>query len=89
MAQGVESFNGIDLSAARQKLPQGKFQIDDNGDRFLNGAWQPRRGHVHASVQQVPAAITSLMGFDLPGTDFALIFHEGANLHGHLNVTEQ
>ena len=85
----VDQFNGIDLSSARQKLPQGKFQIDENGDRFLNGAWQPRRGFQHTTVNRTQAPIVSLMGFDMPGTDFALIFYEGGNVHGHRNVGEQ
>ena len=87
--ESVGDFLGVDLSSARQKLPSGKFQTDSSGDRFLNGAWQPRRGRVHSSIQQVPAPIVAILGFDLPGEDFALMFTEGTNVHGHRNVTEQ
>jgi len=82
-------FEGIALDAARTKLPEGKFQVDTGGDRFLRGAWQPRRGHVHCTVPQVPDPVVALLGFDLPGADFALIFVEGGNVHGYRNVTEQ
>ena len=85
----VDDFLGIDRSSARQKLPPGKFQIDENGDRFLKGAWRPRAGYVHTTVGKVPSPITSLMGFDMPGTDFALIFAEGTNVHGQRNIGEQ
>jgi hypothetical protein len=37
----------------------------------------------------VDAAITSLLGFEMAGDDFALITVEGTNVHGDLNVTEQ
>jgi len=85
----VEQFLGIDLAAARQKLPKGKFQIDENGEREEAGTWKPRRGYQHTTVAQAPSAVVSLMGFDLPGDDFALIFAEGGNVHGHRNVGEQ
>ena len=85
----TDAFNGVDLSSARQKLPNGKFQIDSSGDRFLNGAWRPRLGRTHSSVPKVSAPITSILGFDLPGADFALMFTEGTNVHGYRNVTEQ
>ena len=85
----VDQFLGIDLAAARQKLPKGKFQVDENGEREESGSWIPRRGFQHTTVNRTSAPVVSLMGFDMPGTDFALIFYAGGNVHGHRNVGEQ
>ena len=85
----IDQFLGLDTSAPKQKLRPGKFQVDSSGDRSAPGSWRPRLGRVHSTVAQVPNGVNSLMGFDLPGPDFALILIEGGTVHGRINIVEQ
>jgi hypothetical protein len=86
---GYEDFRGCVTNAAPAKLPPGAFQTDQGGERFRVGVWRRRRGMLHTSLAQHDEAVTTLLGFELPGGTFALMVGEGANAHGFTDVTEQ
>lgn len=82
-------FKGSAANIAPQLLPDGLYQIDAGGDRFRPGSWRRRRGMLHTNLTQHTSAVTTILGFELPGEDFALALVEGTNLHGFNNVGEQ
>jgi hypothetical protein len=86
---GSFDFKGEARDIPPQILPDGVYQEDSGGDRFLRGAWRRRRGMLHTDVAKTTNPIVSILGFELPGEDFALAYAEGENLHGNLNVIEQ
>ena len=85
----IDQFTGTELNAAKTKLPKGKFQIDSGGDHYAAGSWKPRRGNSHVSLAKFTGAVVSLLGFEMAGLDFALVYFEGTTLRGDTNVTEQ
>lgn len=92
MEPGVErisEFHGVALDAHRSKLPPGYFQVDEGGDRFARGAWRRRRGQRRTDAAQEAAAITTLIGFELPGAGFGLAMVAGATATGLTNVAQQ
>lgn len=87
--KSVRDFRGTAKDVHRARLDQGYFQDDEGGDRFERGTWKVRRGMRHTSVPRLDSAITSIIGFELPGGDFGLVVVEGVNGHAFVNVTEQ
>ncbi len=87
--EGVNDFRGIAKDIAKTKLPQGFFQEDQGGSRFKRGSWKRRKGMRRTDVPAHSQAITSLLGFEMPGTDFALVLVTGTEIHGYTNVAQQ
>lgn len=86
--EGYEDFSGTQLDAHRARLDPSKFQVDQNGDRFDRGTWKRRRGHRRLDLTKQAAAIRSLIGVELPGTDYGLVAISGANAVGRTNAAE-
>ena len=82
-------FLGVSKDFAATKLPPGLFQEDQGGDRYKIGSWRRRRGMRHTDQAKLSAAVVTLIGFEMPGNDFALVAVEGANVHGFTNVAQQ
>lgn len=87
--RGEDSFNGVVRDVDKAKLPPGAFQIDEGGDRYNRGSWRRRRGLAHTDIAKVSSPITFVLGFEMPGVDFALMFVEGTNVRGETNVAQQ
>lgn len=82
-------FSGVRKDFAPSKLPPGAFQEDQGGDRYQSGSWRRRRGMRHTDQAKLTAAVVTLIGFEMPGGDFALVAAEGVNVHGFTNVAQQ
>ena len=80
---------GVAYDVEKAKIPPGYFQLDEGGDRFKRGTWKRRRGMRHTDIAKVSSAVEAIIGFEMPGTDFALMFVEGANVRGETNVDTQ
>lgn len=87
-AQGYEEFKGEQHDAQRARLDEGKVQVDQNGDRFNTGTWRRRKGMKRLDVTKQAAAVTSLIGFELPGQGFGLLAAAGANAVGRTDAAE-
>ena len=85
----TNEFGGIARDVFPVSMPPGLYQVDQGGDRYFRGSWRRRRGMIHTDMAKFDAAVTSLLGFEMAGEDFAIITVEGTNVHGNLNVTEQ
>lgn len=85
----VVDFKGLGLDVHRSRLPDDKFQIDEGGDHFGEGRWKVRRGRQHTDFAKVTGAVVSILGFELPGGDTALIFTAGSSAYGETNVEIQ
>lgn len=85
----IEAFEGVSLDVHRTKLPNGFFQVDQNGDRFNLGSWQRRRGRAHSTARKSESAVQTLIGFEAPGEDFGLVIVSGAVAIGETNVTKR
>lgn len=86
---GSSEFGGVAKDVVPTALPPGLYQEDHGGDRFLRGSWRRRRGMLRSSLAQADDAVVAILGFELPGGDYALLWVEGTNVHGDLNVTDQ
>lgn len=82
-------FSGIRKDFAPSKLPPGAFQEDQGGDRYQSGSWRRRRGMRHTDHRQRSSAIFSMLGFEMPGGDFALVVVDGGTVNGFVNVAQQ
>lgn len=80
------SFKGEALDRAPTKLPPGVFRLDKGGDRTRPGSWRRRRGIVRTNLAKVDDAIRTLIGFEMPGGDYALVRGEGNSLWGDVNA---
>jgi hypothetical protein len=87
--RGEDQFQGVMTDVDKSKLPPGYFQVDEGGDRYNRGSWRRRRGMVHTDIAKVAAPVTFILGFEMPGTDFALMFVEGTNVRGETNTAQQ
>lgn len=87
-SEGYEDFKGVQKDAHRARLSDGKFQTDQNGDRFNQGTWRRRRGHRRLDVTKQAAAVTTLIGFELPGSGFGLLGAAGAEAIGRTDAAE-
>lgn len=85
----INQFDGVAQDAAPSALPPNLFQEDQGGDRYFRGQWRRRKGMLHTTMSKFSSPVTSLIGFEMPGEDFAIVVVEGTNVHGNLNVTEQ
>lgn len=85
----ITEFNGIALDVHRSSLPDGKFQTDSNGDPFKSGSWQRRRGMRHTDIAKATNGVATLLGFQMPGNEFALLVVDGANANGFTGTAEQ
>lgn len=84
-----EEFNGVAKDTAPHKIPDGLYQEDQGGDRYFRGVWRKRRGMLHSSLSATGAVVHTILAFETPGEDFALLIAGGANVLGFTNVTEQ
>lgn len=90
MPNEVDSeFLGVAKDFPAPRLPVGLFQDDVGGDRFKIGAWKRRRGMRHTDQADLGSAVVSIIGFEMPGLDFALVCVEDTDIHGFTNVTQQ
>lgn len=89
MIDGETEFLGVAKDFPAPRLPPGLFQDDIGGDRYKIGAWRRRKGMRHTSCADLGGAVVSLIGFEMPGLDFALLAVETTNVHGFTNVTQQ
>lgn len=85
----LDDFAGVAKDSAATALPPNLFQTDHGSSRFFRGTWSRRKGMLHSSLGKADNAVTSLLGFELPGGDYALAWVEGTNVHGDLNVDVQ
>lgn len=82
-------FNGVALDAHPAKLGDGLFQVDEGGDRSDRGVWRVRRGYRHTTIPKQSAAITSIIGFELPGSGFGVVVVAGTSAFGFTGVAQQ
>jgi len=82
----IDQFGGVRTSVFAPKLQNHEFQIDQGGDHFEASRWSRRRGMRHTNTLQLGGAITAILGFDLPGKDFATIVVSGTTIYGFLNI---
>jgi hypothetical protein len=85
----VSEFNGVAQDVAPAVMPPNLFQEDQGGDRYFRGSWRRRRGMIHTGLAKFDDPVTSLIGFEMAGDDFAIVVVEGTNVHGFLNTAEQ
>lgn len=85
----TNEFGGIAKDVFPVSMPSAFYQEDQGGDRFFRGSWRRRLGMLHTDLAQYASPVTSLIGFEMAGEDFALMVVEGENVHGELNVTNQ
>ena len=82
-------FKGRAGDVTPAAMPEGLFQIDQNGNRFLRGAWRRRRGMRHSSLAAQSDTLLTLAGMETPSGTFALALVEGVNVRGFSGVTIQ
>lgn len=85
----ISQFGGVAKDVTPQALPPNLFQEDEGGERYFRGAWTRRRGMLRTELQKFDAAVTSLVGFTLPGGVYALAVVAGEEVHGFTDVDEQ
>ena len=85
----TNEFGGVARDVFPVSMPPGLYQVDEGGDRYFRGSWRRRRGMLHTDLAKYDSAVTSLLGFEMAGEDFAILVVEGTNVHGELNVTDQ
>lgn len=88
-SDGTNDFGGVAKDVTPTALPPNLFQTDHGSSRFLRGSWSRRKGLLHTNLGKTDDAVVSLLGFELPGGDYALISVEGTNVHGDVNTVEQ
>ena len=84
----IDKFLGEVHDVPRQALEADEFQEDKGGQRYDTLRWKRRKGMRHTDTLVFSSAISTVFGFDLPGTDFAQIIIDGANIYGIRNITE-
>lgn len=89
MTEVDSDFLGASKNIPPQRLPQGLFQEDSGGDRFHIGSWRRRRGFRHTDTIGLSTPIASMIGFEMPGGDFALVVVNGSTVYGFVNVAQQ
>lgn len=85
----IHEFNGVAQDVGAAALPANLFQEDQGGDRYFRGSWRRRKGMLRTDLDTYSSPVTSLIGFEMAGEDFAIIVVEGTNVHGNLNTAEQ
>jgi hypothetical protein len=89
MLEAENDFLGVNKNIPPQRLPDGMFQEDVGGDRFQMGSWRRRRGMRHTDKIGLSSPIASMIGFEMPGGDFALVVVNGSTVYGFVNVSQQ
>lgn len=91
MSKAVASgeFGGVAKDVEPTNMPPNLYGEDQGGDRYFRGAWRRRRGMLHSDQAAAAAPIRSILGFEMAGDDFAVMFVSGVNVVGALNVTDQ
>lgn len=85
----IAQFQGLDTESPKVRLPDGKFSADVGGERFTVGRWRRRRGMRHTDIASKGSAITTILGFEITGSDFAVLLTESTNAWGFTNVSQQ
>jgi len=85
----LDTFEGQANDAHRARLAPGQWQEDKGGDRFERGTWKRRRGYLHTDVAGVSNAITSIVGFEIPGGSFGVAFVASTSIYGATGVAQQ
>lgn len=85
----TNEFGGVAKDVFPVSMPPGLYQEDQGGDRYFRGSWRRRLGMLHTDLSQFASPVTSILGFEMAGEDFAVMIVEGTNVHGDLNVTDQ
>lgn len=80
--EAFEQFNGIDTGSPRARLPQGTFQVDQNGDRFIQGSWRRRRGMRRTCKLRTLGIPFTLAGSELSNGEFATLIGSSLELRG-------
>ncbi len=88
MNQVENEFQGVSKNAPAPRLPPGVFQEDVGGDRYSLGTWRRRKGMRHTNQTGLVSPIASMIGFEMPGGDFALVVVNGTTIYGFVNVTQ-
>ena len=85
----IDKFGGTRTRVAPAKLKAHEFPTDEGSDRFETERWARRRGMLHTNLAKYAGSISQMMGFDLPGTEFAVMIVEGTNIQGATSVGER
>ena len=59
--RGVMGFSGVDYSTAKVNLPPSVAQVDHNGNRLEQKAWQPRKGIAATGLASVSQDVVLLV----------------------------
>lgn len=84
-----EEFKGVQRDCAPHAVDPGFFQEDQGGDRFFRGVWRRRRGMLRSDLAKFSAVPRTVISFETPGEDFAMVIVEGVNIQGFTNVGDQ
>jgi hypothetical protein len=80
--EGYEEFGGTRTDQHRARLAQGLFQLDQNGDRSINGSWRPRPGRTRLAVPQSAGPVETIYGWELAGLGYVLFTAGGVSALG-------
>lgn len=89
MIQVDSDFLGVNKNVPPQRMAEGMFQEDVGGDRYRLGSWRRRRGFRHTDRIGLSDPIDSMIGFEMPGGDFAMVVVNGSTIYGFVNVSQQ
>lgn len=84
----IDAFQGEVRDIPSRSLEPTQFQEDKGSDRFETSRWVRRRGMRHTNTLKFSNPICGILGFDLPGINFAQIIVSGANVYGVRNIEE-
>lgn len=87
--ESIAEFNGVAQDVGAAALPSKLFQEDQGGDRYFRGSWRRRKGMLRSDMATFAGPVTSVIGFEMAGGDFAIIVVAGTNVYGFLNTDEQ
>ena len=82
----VNRFRGQRDATAGAGIEANEFQIDAGSDRYKKGSWARRRGMARAATEKLDGPVTSILGWDLPGVEFAYLVVAGTEIHGFSSV---
>lgn len=79
----VSEFKGTVTQSPAAGIKPDESQVDEGSDRFHRGSWRRRRGIRRALNEKLDAPITALLGWDLPGVEYAYVVVSGGEVHGY------
>lgn len=79
---GAETFRGKAEHVADIAMDPQFSQTDQNGDRFLQGAWRPRRGLARTGYAKMSGAIKSAGYFEGPVGVMVLVVDATGDVQG-------